>query len=132
VYYFSSFLCVACSDPSLSSSSSWFGRLEASGWLGHVAKLLTAARNVVMSLHQDGKYSMNDTVHIILNSWTFYVHVSLVFLLGIQLCDCWFCFFFLLSANSVVVHGSASRDATLQVTSLAQVLLDSRCRTMQG
>lgn len=46
---------VACSDPSLSSSSSWFGRLEASGWLGHVAKLLTAARNVVMALHQDGR-----------------------------------------------------------------------------
>ena len=41
------------------------------------------------------------------------------------------CFVFL-SANSVVVHGSGSRDATLQVTSLAQVLLDSRCRTMQG
>ena len=47
---------VACSDPSLSSSSSWFGRLEASGWLGHVAKLLTAARAVVMAVHHDGEY----------------------------------------------------------------------------
>ena len=38
----------------------------------------------------------------------------------------------LFSANSVVVHGSGSRDATLQITSLAQVLLDARCRTMKG
>ena len=53
-----SYVCihVACSDPSLSSSSSWFGRLEASGWLGHVAKLLTAARAVVMAVHHDGEY----------------------------------------------------------------------------
>ena len=50
-------VCIACSDPSLSSSSSWFGRLEASGWLGHVARLLKAAKTVVMALHHDGEYS---------------------------------------------------------------------------
>jgi hypothetical protein len=34
--------------------------------------------------------------------------------------------------SSVVVHGAVSRDVTLQLTSLSQVLLDYRCRTMSG
>ncbi|NXM72718.1 MTMR9 protein, partial [Serilophus lunatus] len=33
---------------------------------------------------------------------------------------------------SVLVHGSEGTDSTLQVTSLAQIILDPRCRTIQG
>ena len=33
---------------------------------------------------------------------------------------------------SVLVHGSEGRDSTLQVTSLAQILLDPDCRTIRG
>ena len=50
------FIPTACIDPSLSSSSSWFGRLEASGWFGHVTRLLKAARTVLIALHQDSEY----------------------------------------------------------------------------
>ncbi len=39
---------------------------------------------------------------------------------------------FLRAGSSVVVHGAMSRDTTLQLTSLSQVLLDYRCRTMKG
>ena len=45
---------------------------------------------------------------------------------------CPHCFPLLSIASSVVVHGAGSRDATLQVTSLAQILLDSHCRTVHG
>uniref|UniRef100_A0A6I8PE04 Myotubularin related protein 9 n=1 Tax=Ornithorhynchus anatinus TaxID=9258 RepID=A0A6I8PE04_ORNAN len=33
---------------------------------------------------------------------------------------------------SVLVHGTEGTDSTLQVTSLAQILLDPRCRTLRG
>ncbi|NXQ41214.1 MTMR9 protein, partial [Catharus fuscescens] len=33
---------------------------------------------------------------------------------------------------SVLVHGSEGTDSTLQVTSLAQIILDPRCRTIHG
>uniref|UniRef100_A4IHQ8 Myotubularin-related protein 9 n=1 Tax=Xenopus tropicalis TaxID=8364 RepID=A4IHQ8_XENTR len=33
---------------------------------------------------------------------------------------------------SVLVHGSEGMDSTLQVTSLAQIILDPRCRTIRG
>lgn len=33
---------------------------------------------------------------------------------------------------SVLVHGSDGTDSTLQVTSLAQIILDPRCRTIRG
>ncbi|XP_014113141.1 PREDICTED: myotubularin-related protein 9 isoform X2 [Pseudopodoces humilis] len=33
---------------------------------------------------------------------------------------------------SVLVHGSEGTDSTLQVTSLAQIILDPRCRTIRG
>uniref|UniRef100_A0A8C5MCW4 Myotubularin-related protein 9 n=1 Tax=Leptobrachium leishanense TaxID=445787 RepID=A0A8C5MCW4_9ANUR len=33
---------------------------------------------------------------------------------------------------SVLVHGSEGMDSTLQVTSLAQIILDPRCRTLRG
>ncbi len=39
---------------------------------------------------------------------------------------------YMCSGCSVVVHGAASRDVTLQLTSLTQVLLDWHCRTMAG
>jgi len=78
----------ACNDPSLLTSSSWFGRVEASGWLSHVSRLLNAVKFVSLCIHRD--------------------------------------------ASSVVVHGAGGRDATLQVTSLAQILLDSHCRTVEG
>lgn len=78
----------ACYDSSLNTSSNWFGRIEGSGWLTHVSRLMEYARKIVLSIHGDG--------------------------------------------SSVVVHGAMSRDATLQLTSLSQVLLDHRCRTMKG
>lgn len=78
----------ACTDASVASSSSWFGRVESSGWLSHISRLLSAARFVTLCLHKDG--------------------------------------------SSVLVHGAGSRDATLQVTSLAQIMLDSHCRTAEG
>lgn len=33
---------------------------------------------------------------------------------------------------SVLVHGTEGTDSTLQVTSLAQIILDPDCRTIQG
>lgn len=39
---------------------------------------------------------------------------------------------FFLSGASVLVHGSEGLDTTLQVTSLAQLLLDHDCRTVRG
>lgn len=35
-------------------------------------------------------------------------------------------------ASSVLVHGASGKDASLQITSLAQVLLDPHCRTIEG
>lgn len=78
----------ACTDSSLLSSSSWFGRLESSGWLSHVERLLKAIKHVVHSIHHD--------------------------------------------ASSVVVHGTTGKDATLQVTSLSVLLMDSHSRTIRG
>lgn len=46
---------LACYDSSLSTSSSWFGRVEASGWLGHVSKLLEYARKIALAIHSDGR-----------------------------------------------------------------------------
>ena len=34
--------------------------------------------------------------------------------------------------TTVLVHGDAGTDATLQVTSLVQILLDPLCRTIKG
>lgn len=34
--------------------------------------------------------------------------------------------------TTVLVHGDAGTDATLQVTSLVQILLDPVCRTIKG
>lgn len=34
--------------------------------------------------------------------------------------------------NSVVVHGTTGRDGTLQVTSLAILLMDPHARTVRG
>jgi myotubularin-related protein 9 len=78
----------ACADPALSSSASWWGRIEASGWLTHVARLLSCAKFTALCVHRD--------------------------------------------ATSVVVHGYDGLDCALQVTSLAQVLLDPQTRTMAG
>lgn len=78
----------ACADSSLASSSSWFARLEGSGWPLHLTRLLQAARFVTLCIHKD--------------------------------------------ASSVVVHGSGGRDATLQVTALAQLLMEAHCRTVEG
>lgn len=33
---------------------------------------------------------------------------------------------------SVLVHGTEGTDSTLQVTSLAQIILDPACRTIRG
>lgn len=32
----------------------------------------------------------------------------------------------------MLVHGSEGMDSTLQVTSLAQIILDPKCRTIRG
>lgn len=32
----------------------------------------------------------------------------------------------------MLVHGTEGTDSTLQVTSLAQIILDPRCRTIRG
>ena len=46
------FVFLACSDV---SNSSWYGRLEASGWLTHVEQLLRAVKHVAHSVYQEGK-----------------------------------------------------------------------------
>jgi myotubularin-related protein 9 len=40
--------------------------------------------------------------------------------------------FFVISGASVLVHGSDGLDSTIQVTSLAQLILDPDCRTVTG
>lgn len=39
---------------------------------------------------------------------------------------------FLREGASVLVHGTEGQDSTLQVTSLAQIILDPACRTIRG
>lgn len=97
----------ACSDTALSSSPAWWGRIEASGWLTHVARLLSYAKFVALCVHRDGETEAS---------------------MGVQLAN----FPPPHTATSVVVHGAAGVDGTLQVTSLAQVLLDPHTRTMAG
>lgn len=92
----------ACTD---STSASWWGRVESSGWLSHVTRLLSCAKFVALCVHRDGGY--------------FFLLLSLLHL-------CWD------AAASVVVHGAAGVDAALQISSLAQVLLDPHTRTMAG
>ena len=103
--FISQILHSACYDPSLSTSSSWFGRLESCGWLTHVSKLLEQARRIALAMHSDGQSKARTAILTSLLSP---------------------------AASSVVVHGAMSRDATLQLTSLSQLLLDYRCRTMAG
>lgn len=43
----------ACSDPSLLTGS-WFGRLEASGWLTHVEQILKATKHIVHTIQLEG------------------------------------------------------------------------------
>ena len=97
----------ACADPALSSSASWWGRIEASGWLTHVARLLSCAKFTALCVHRDGRGHTPTRTHI--------HSLSLV-----------------AAATSVVVHGYDGLDCALQVTSLAQVLLDPQTRTMAG
>ena len=52
-------LCSACIDPSsFTVGSSWYGRLESSGWLSHVESLLKTVKHVVHTIHHDGKYTV--------------------------------------------------------------------------
>ncbi|XP_019851708.1 PREDICTED: myotubularin-related protein 9-like [Amphimedon queenslandica] len=74
-----------CSDV---NNSSWYGRLESSGWLTHVEQLLRAVKHVVHSVYQEG--------------------------------------------TSVVLHGTNGCDGTLQVSSLAILLMDPQARTIRG
>ena len=97
----------ACMDPSLSSSASWHGRVDSSGWLSHVTRLLNCAKFVAHCVHQDGELRGGATHRTI--------SLSLI-----------------PTGTSVVVHGAAGMDSTIQVTSLAQVLLDPHCRTLSG
>eukprot|EP00731_Ephydatia_muelleri_P011045 Em0005g1631a len=80
-------LMTVCSDHA--SSSNWCEKLDSTGWLGHVHKLMCAVQLVVRWI--DGT-----------------------------------------DGTSVVVHGATGRDATLAVTSLAQLLLDPQNRTIEG
>ena len=92
----------ACAD----CSPSWWGRVEASGWLAHVTRLLGCAKFLALCVHRDGECLP---------------HTSLPSSLSLSH-----------SAASVVVHGASGTDAALQVTSLAQLLLDPQTRTMAG
>ena len=47
----------ACSDP----APSWWSRVESSGWLGHMARLLGCAKFLSLSIHRDGELSLNFT-----------------------------------------------------------------------
>lgn len=42
------------------------------------------------------------------------------------------CGLFCREGASVLVHGTEGIDSTLQVTSLAQIILDPECRTIRG
>ena len=99
----------ACSEP---GSGSWWGRVEASGWLSHVARLLSCAKFVALSVHRDGQSSHRHHPSIPPSSPSLSPSLSV--------------------AVSVVVHGAGGVDSTLQVTALAQVLLDPTTRTMAG
>ena len=41
-------------------------------------------------------------------------------------------FLYMKSGASVLIHGGEGTDATLQVTSLAQLILHPDCRTVRG
>lgn len=43
----------ACADP---TPSSWWSRVEASGWLSNVTRLLSCAKFVALSVHRDGEF----------------------------------------------------------------------------
>ena len=94
----------ACHD---STSATWWSRIETSGWLTNVARLLSCAKFVAISVHRDGKLPYPPSPHL-------------------------YPYNMVCVAASVVVHGAAGMDSTLQVTALAQILLDPATRTMAG
>ncbi|NWX18838.1 MTMR9 protein, partial [Aegotheles bennettii] len=77
----------ACNDQS-HNMDRCLSKLEASNWLTHIKKILTAACLAAQCIDREGA--------------------------------------------SVLVHGTEGTDSTLQVTSLAQIILDPRCRTIRG
>jgi myotubularin-related protein 9 len=77
-----------CMDSSLATSSSWFSRLDSTGWLSHVEQLLRVVKRVVHLVNQEDK--------------------------------------------CVVIHDKTGKDSTLQITSLAILLMDPHSRTING
>lgn len=49
--------CAACYDTSLNTSSGWFGRVESSGWLTHVTRLLEYGRKIALAIHSDSEWT---------------------------------------------------------------------------
>ena len=47
----------ACYDTSLNASSGWFGRVESSGWLTHVTRLLEYAKKISLAIHSDSEWT---------------------------------------------------------------------------
>lgn len=98
-YYCLHYLSIACADI---SSSSWYSKLEATGWLTHVEQLLRAVKHVVHQVCKEGKGH---------GHWVW----SLLYI-----------------GNSVVIHGTTGQDGTLQVSSLSIILMDPQARTIRG
>lgn len=55
---------------------------------------------------------------------------SLSFLMCVELQDCGF--YFPRDGHSVLVHGSEGTDSTLLISTLAQLIMDPCCRTLEG
>lgn len=96
-----------CNDTS-SSMDKWLSRLESCGWLSHIKDVLLCACLVAQCVDREGECFNLECV--------------------------WSCAHSILSskAASVLVHGAEGMDSTLQVCSIAQVILDPDCRTVHG
>ncbi|KAF2354953.1 Myotubularin-like phosphatase domain [Trinorchestia longiramus] len=91
-----------------STQDKWLSRVEASGWMANIKDTLDCACLVAQCLHQ----------------------VCVVAQCLHQVCVVTQCLH--QEGASVLVHDTAGQDAALQVSALAQIILNQDCRTVRG
>nr|XP_013808888.1 PREDICTED: myotubularin-related protein 9-like [Apteryx mantelli mantelli] len=131
----------ACNDQS-HNMDRWLSKLEASNWLTHIKEILTAAClaaqcidrfNILQESLIKLVEACNDQSHNMdrwlskLEASNWLTHIKEILTAACLAAQC-----IDREGASVLVHGTEGTDSTLQVTSLAQIILDPRCRTIRG
>lgn len=112
----------ACSDQS-HSMDRWLSKLEASSWQAHVKEILTTACLAAQCIDRSGKWFF---IQLFSCTSKHKLEKEGTWLQTVGMCV------HLREGASVLVHGTEGTDSTLQVTSLAQIILDPGCRTIKG